>query len=330
MAIELNDLLNIQPNKVNTNLSAKTMLIYGGYKAGKTSFCAKSLPNALLCAFEKGYNAIPGIKPQDIDRWSDFKRIVKLCEAPEMKAMYKTIIVDTIDLAANLCVDYICQQHGVRELKDIPFGQGFVEYEKELATTFRKITMLGYGLAFTAQKDVKVTKNNKGEDIEVLQPLADKRALKVVNALVDFILYIGQEWDDNGIEHRYFYTRNTPFITAGSRFGGMADKIPFTYEALIAEIQKAIESETEGDLNLVTNEKVEYKEEVKRPFTETMAEAGQIWAQFPKTPEWNEKKMAIVQEYFGQPIKLSTAVPEQQDLVESVIEELKNLLSEVK
>lgn len=329
MAIELNDLLNIQPNKVNTNLSAKTMLIYGGYKAGKTSFCAKSLPNALLCAFEKGYNAIPNIKVIDINKWTEFKRIVKLLESPEAKNMYKTIIVDTIDLAAGLCENYICQQHGINALKDIPYGQGFGEYERELASTFRKITMLGYGLAFTAQKDVKVVKNNKGEDIEVLQPLADKRALKVVNALVDFILYIGQEWDENGVEHRYFYTRNTPFITAGSRFGGMSDKIPFTYEALINEIQKAIESDTKGDLNLITNEEPKIKE-AKRPFKETMQEAGELWAQFPNTPEWKEKKMAIVQEYFGQPIKLSTAVESQQDLVESVIEDLKNLLSTIK
>lgn len=328
MAIELEDLLNIQPNKVNTNLASKTMLIYGGYKAGKTSFCAKSLPKALLCAFEKGYNAISGIKPIDINKWTEFKRIVKLLEAPEMKQMYETIIVDTIDLAAGLCEAYICQQHGVTALKDIPYGQGFGEFEKELASTFRKITMLGYGLAFTAQKDVKTAKNNKGEDIEVLQPLGDKRTLKVVNALVDFILYIGQEWDDNGVEHRYFYTRNTPFITAGSRFGGMADKIPFTYDALIAEIGKAIENDTKGDLSLVTNEEVKYKVEEKRPFTETMAEAGAIWGKFPNTQEWKDKKMKVVEEYFGQPMKLSTATPAQQDLVENVIQDLKNLLSE--
>jgi hypothetical protein len=65
------------------------------------------------------------------------------------------------------------------------------------------------------------------------------------------------------------------------------------------------------------------------PFTETMAEAGQLWAQFPKTPEWNEKKMNIIQEYFGQQIKLSTATEAQQDLVESVIEDLKHLLLKV-
>ena len=60
-----------------------------------------------------------------------------------------------------------------------------------------------------------------------------------------------------------------------------------------------------------------------------MAGAGQLWAQFPKTPEWNEKKMNIIQEYFGQQIKLSTATEAQQDLVESVIEDLKHLLLKV-
>lgn len=330
MAIELNDLLNLQPTKVNTNLSGKTMLIYGNEKSGKTSFCAKSLPDALLCAFEKGYSALSGIRPIDVNKWTDFKRIVKLLETKEMKEKYKNIIIDTVDIMASLCEEYICQQNGVKSISEIPFGKGYNEYTKEMATTLRKITMMGYGLAFTAQKDIKIVKDNRGNDIERLQPMVDKRALKVVNALVDFILYIGQEWDENGVEHRYFYTRNTPFITAGSRFGGMADKIPFTYEALIAEIGKAIESETEGDLNLVTDEKIEYKSEEKRPFTETMAEAGNIWAQFPNTPEWKERKMKVVEEYFGQPIKLSTATPEQQDLVESIIEDLKNLLPQAK
>lgn len=39
--------------------------------------------------------------------------------------------------------------------------------------------------------------------------------------------------------------------------------------------------------------------------------------------------MNIIQEYFGQQIKLSTATEAQQDLVESVIEDLKHLLLKV-
>ena len=324
------DILNIQPNKVNATLSGKTLLVYGKNKVGKTTFCTKELPKPLLCAFEKGYNAIPGIKAIDITKWTQFKQVVKQLDSPAAKEMYNTVIIDTVDIMASLCESFVCQQAGVSNLSDVAFGRLYGEYSREMTNVLRKITMMGYGLAFIAQEDIKIVKDDKGEEIEKLQPMLDKRALKIVNAIVDFILYIGQEWDEQGNNNRFFYTRNTPFITAGSRFGEMSAKIPFSYEALVQEVQRAIEKNTGGDSSLFTNEKIEYKEEVKRPFIETMAEAGQIWAQFPKTPEWNEKKMAIVQEYFGQPIKLSTAVPEQQDLVESVIEELKNLLSEVK
>ena len=324
------DILNIQPNKVNATLSGKTLLVYGKNKVGKTTFCTKELPKPLLCAFEKGYNAIPGIKAIDITKWTQFKQVVKQLDTPAAKEMYNTVIIDTVDIMASLCESFICQQAGVSSLSDVPFGKLYGEYSKEMTNVLRKITMMGYGLAFIAQEDIKIVKDDKGEEIEKLQPMLDKRALKIVNAIVDFILYIGQEWDEQGNNNRFFYTRNTPFITAGSRFGEMSAKIPFSYDALIQEVQKAIEKNTGGDSSLFTDEKVEYKEEVKRPFKDCMAEAGQIWAQFPKTPEWNDRKMKIVEEYFGQPIKLSTAVESQQDLVESVIDDLKNLLSEVK
>lgn len=324
------DILNIQPNKVNATLKGKFLLVYGKQKIGKTTFCTKELPKPLLCAFERGYAAIPGIKAIDVQKWTTFKQIVKQLDTPAAKEMYETVIIDTVDIMASLCESYVCQQAGVSALSEIPFGKLYGEYSKELTNTLRKITMMGYGLAFIAQEDIKIVKNDKGEEIEKLQPMLDKRALKIVNALVDFILYIGSEWDEQGNSQRYFYTRNTPFITAGSRFGEMAPKIPFSYKALIEEVQKAMEKNTAENPSLLIDEKVEYKPEIKRPFRETMQEAGELWAQFPKTQEWNEKKMAIVQEYFGQPIKLSTATETQQDLVESVIEDLKYLLSTIK
>ena len=324
------DILNIQPNKVNATLKGKFLLIYGKNKVGKTTFCTKELPKPLLCAFERGYAAIPGVKAIDIQKWTQFKQVVKQLDTPQAKEMYETVIIDTVDIMASLCESYVCQQAGVTALSEVPFGKLYGEYSKELTNILRKITMMGYGLAFIAQEDIKIVKNDKGEEIEKLQPMLDKRALKVVNALVDFILYIGSEWDENGNNQRYFYTRNTPFITAGSRFGEMAPKIPFSYKALIDEVQKAMEKNTAENPSLLIDEEIEYKEETKRPFRETMAEAGQVWAQFPKSQEWNERKMAVVQEYFGQPIKLSTAVESQQDLVESVIQDLKNLLSTIK
>lgn len=299
-------------------------------KIGKTTFCATQLPKPLIVATEVGYKAIPGAMAINVTKWTQFKQIIKQLDNPVAREKYETIVIDTAVILSSLCEEYICQQNGVSSLSEIPYGKGYALYEKEMSNAFRKITMMGLGLVFITHQEIKVNKNDKGEEYETIQPVLDKRSMKIINALVDFILYIGSEWNEQGVNERFFYTRNTPFVVAGSRFGNLAPKIPFTYDALITEIGKAIEKNTGGDSSLFTNEKVEYKEEIKRPFSETMAEAGQIWAQFPKTPEWNDRKMKIVEEYFGQPIKLSTAVESQQDLVESVIDDLKNLLSEVK
>ena len=324
------DILNIQPNKVSKDLKGKYILIYGSPKIGKTTFCATQLPDVLLLASEVGYHAIPGVKAVDITKWSDVKKIVKQLDNPQAKEMYSTIVFDTIDIFAQLCEEYVCQQNGVNDISEVPYGKLYKIYSKEFSNIFRKITMMGYGIVCVAHQEIKVARNDKGEEYEAIQPVLEKRALKAINALVDFVLYVGQEWDDNGNNNRYFYTRNTPFIMAGSRFGEMAPKIPFSYNALIEEITKAMNSSVKGDLTMISDNDTRITDTVKRPFKETMQEAGELWAQFPKTPEWNEKKMAIVQDYFGQPIKLSTAVESQQDLVEGVIEDLKNLLSTVK
>ena len=246
--------------------------------------------------------------------------------------MYSTIVFDTIDLFAQYCEEYVCQQNSVNDISEVAYGKLYKVYSKEFSSVFRKITMMGYGIVCIAHQEIKIARNDKGEEYEAIQPVLEKRALKAINALVDFVLYIGQEWDENGNNNRYFYTRNTPFIMAGSRFGEMKPKIPFSYDALIDEITKAMESYVNGNLSMISDNEGERftEQKTKRSFAETMAEAGQVWGKFPKTPEWNERKMKVVEEYFGQPIKLSTATPAQQDLVESVIEDLKNLLSEVK
>lgn len=324
------DILNIQPNKVSKDLKGKYILIYGSPKIGKTTFCATQLPDVLLLASEVGYHAIPGVKAVDITKWSDVKKIVKQLDNPQAKEMYSTIVFDTIDIFAQLCEEYVCQQNGVNDISEVPYGKLYKIYGKEFSNIFRKITMMGYGIVCVAHQEIKVARNDKGEEYEVIQPVLEKRALKAINALVDFVLYVGQEWDENGNNNRYFYTRNTPFIMAGSRFGEMAPKIPFSYNALIDEITKAMNSSVKGDLTMISDNDTRITNVQKRPFKETMQEAGEIWAQIPNTPELKEKKMAIVQDYFGQPIKLSTAVESQQDLVEGVIDDLKNLLSTIK
>lgn len=100
-------LLDIEPHKVSRDLSGYILLVYGEPKIGKSTFGA-SFPNSLTLAFERGYNAIPGIKAIDITSWSQFKKIVKELKDPEVQAEYSALSIDTVDISAELCQKYIC------------------------------------------------------------------------------------------------------------------------------------------------------------------------------------------------------------------------------
>ena len=53
-------LLDLKPHEVSRDLRGYSVLFYGTPKSGKTTI-ARKFPGALLLAFEKGYNALPGV-----------------------------------------------------------------------------------------------------------------------------------------------------------------------------------------------------------------------------------------------------------------------------
>lgn len=54
------NLMAIEPHKVSRDLSGYITYVYGHEKSGKTTF-ASHMPSPLILAFEKGYNALPGV-----------------------------------------------------------------------------------------------------------------------------------------------------------------------------------------------------------------------------------------------------------------------------
>ena len=163
------DILSLQPSVISRDLRGKYVLLYGKPKSGKTT-AATSFPNSLLCAFEKGYNAIGGVKAADITRWADFKLILRQLEKPEAKAMYETVIIDTITIAWDLCEQFICAQNGVQKIADIPWGGGYSASKKEFEASLRKITQLGYGVVLIAHNTSRIEKTADGQEIEIISP----------------------------------------------------------------------------------------------------------------------------------------------------------------
>ena len=102
------DLLALQPHKVSRDLSGYITYIYGAPKCGKTTLAAQ-MEKPLLLAFEPGYHALPGVMAQDVTSWAEMKQVYRQLKMPEVQAMYRCIIIDTIDIAADRCKKYICK-----------------------------------------------------------------------------------------------------------------------------------------------------------------------------------------------------------------------------
>ena len=318
------DILNIEPTVISRDLKGKYILVYGKPKTGKTTLASR-FPKNLLIAFEKGYNAIDGIRAIDINKWTDFKLVLRQLEKKEAQEMYDTITIDTTTIAYEMCEQYVCAQNGVQSIADIPWGQGYTATKKEFEKCLRKITMLGYGLVLISHIETRKEKTSDDSEVEILAPSMPKRCYEVVNQIVDIIGYISTEWDDMGNSTRWLYTRQTPTVMAGSRFKYLAPKIKLGYDELVAAINEAIDKQRDVDGATVVD-KVETKIEEQLDFSAIRAEASQLWSDLVKEDTANAdiilKKVEMI---FGRKIKLSEITEDQVDLFNLVLMDMRDM-----
>ena len=320
------DILSIQPSVISRDLRGKYVLLYGKPKSGKTT-AAASFPKALLVAFERGYNALGGVRAVDITKWADFKMVLRQLEKPEAKQLYETVVIDTISIAWECCEQYICAQNGVQKLADIPWGGGYSAAKKEFESALRKITMLGYGIVLIAHSAKRIETNADGNEIEIVFPEMPKRASEICNGLVDIIGYIGGEYDENGNYTRYLYTRETPTLFAGSRFKYLAPKIKFGYNELVDAIAEAITmSERQDGVTVVEKAELTPVAE-KLDFTQVRAEAQDLWTKLVAQNEENAsvilKKIEMI---MGHRMKLSEFTEDQVDLLQLAVLEMRDMM----
>lgn len=84
------NLLNLQPHKVSRDMRGYSVLFYGEPKSGKTTIASK-FPQSLLLAFEKGYNALAGVKAQPINSWAEFLKVLRQLKDEKVKEIFETV-----------------------------------------------------------------------------------------------------------------------------------------------------------------------------------------------------------------------------------------------
>lgn len=318
------NLLTIQPNKVSRDLSGYITYIYGPPKVGKTTLCSK-FPGALLLAFEKGYNTIPGILVQPIEKWSEVKEVIRELKKKEVKDVYKTIIIDTIDIAGSLCEKYVCSQLGIDSIGDGGWtNNGWSRYKKEFEETFRTITLQGYALVFISHNQEKTFKRKDGTEYNMTVPTAQKSINNIAKDMAD--LYCYAELDEVSKERKLVMRSLDNTIECGSRFKYMANEIPLDYDALVRAVNEAIDKEAkENDNQFVTNERVVAPVEEQYNYDELLTEFNDyVTPLMQKDPQYyGPRIVSIVEKYLGKGKKIADSTIDQVDLIYLVVSELK-------
>jgi len=323
------NLLGLQPHKVSRDLSGYITFIYGPPKVGKTTL-ATQMPGALLLAFERGYNAIPGIIAQDVNTWGEMKQIFRELKKPEVQEVYKTIIVDTVDIAADLCQKYICNQLGIDNMGDGGWGtNSWSKYKKEFEDVFRGLTMMGYAVVFISHSKTGTDKDQTGKEFGYTKPTTQSSALQIIENMADIYCFARMYLGTDGEEKRVLTLRSPAGsgISCGSRFKYIASEIPLNYDALTKAIGDAIDKEAKENGNkFVTNERETTSVVKEYDFDALMAQFETMVGDLMTKDQtyYAPRITQVIEKYLGKGKKMSGVTRDQAELVYLVVTEIQD------
>lgn len=339
------NLMGIQPHQVSRDLRGYSVFFYGEPKSGKTTI-ATHFPRHLLLAFEKGYNAIPGAMAQPINSWAEFRKVLKQLKDEKVKERFETIIIDTIDIAYDLCEKYICANakrsdggFGVDSIGDIPFGKGYTLVAKEFDECLRSIVQMDYGLVLISHAVDKTFKDEQGQEFNQIVPTLSSKPRNIVSRMCDIIAYSRVVQDEKGNLSTKLFMRGTPRYIAGSRFKYTPDYIDFTYESLVKAICDAIDKQMkeEGEeyftnersnLYLNKDDELDFDDLVKT-FNDLIAEIIQNNSESYFEEYWQPRIIQITDKYLGKGQKVNQCSREQVEALDLIITDLQDLVKSV-
>lgn len=317
------DLLALQPHKVSRDLSGYITYIYGAPKCGKTTL-AVQMEKALLVAFEPGYHALPGVMAQDVTSWAEMKQLYRQLKDPRVQEMYRCVIIDTIDIAADRCKKYICNQNGIEDLGDLGYGKGWTKFKEEFNEVFRGLTQLGYAVFFIGHDKPETIDNPDGTKTLKIRPTLSNSTKTVIAGMADIYGYAHQKAAG---EMSVLTLRDASgTIECGCRFKYMPTEIVMSYKNLVDALNEAIDKEAaETAGQFVTSERIVTPTAVTYDYDALMAEFQDLVGQLMSKGTTNGPKItAIVERYLGKGKKVGDTTPEQAEFVSLIVADIKS------
>ncbi len=214
------------------SLSDLTVLVYGPSKIGKSTWCSQA-EGAVFLATESGLNNLE-VFQVPITRWEEMLAACR--EIAEGKHSFKTVIVDTVDNAYRMCVEYICAKFKIDHESDLGYGKGYALINNEFHRVLNKLSLLPYGLFLISHSQEREIETRTGKHTRIVPTLPDK-ARKIVLGMVDLILYcdleVTQGAEGGSVGRRVMRTKPHVNYEAGDRTGRLPEVIDLDFNTFL-------------------------------------------------------------------------------------------------
>lgn len=286
---------------------AQKVVIYGPEGIGKTSI-ASQFPNPVFIDTEGSTNNMDVAR---MDKPSSWAILMQQIDFVKQTMPCQTIVIDTVDWAERLCIDFIVAAGNKTSITQFGYGEGFIKLEEEYGRFLNKLSdvaEMGINVVLTAH--AKIVKFEQPDEMGAY----DRWELKLGNKTTAKTSSLTKEWadmvlfcnyktlsvaaDDKGKKFkgqggkRVMYTTHHPAWDAKNRFG-LPDELDMNFSG-IAHIFAPKQAPEAVEQPLATNTPATTEMPVSKP--ETAQETQ------PTTTEPNFDREAV--DYSGIPQNL--------------------------
>lgn len=231
---------------------AKKVVIYGPEGIGKSTFASR-FPSPVFIDTEGS------TKDMDVARFEKASSWQMLLDQIEYVRTHpdvcRTLVIDTIDWAEQMCVEAVCARHHKSGIEDFGYGNGYVYVKEEFGRFLNRLSDVveaGINVVLTAHAQIR--KFEQPDEMGAYDrwelKLGKKTASQtspLVKEWADMLLFANYKTysvatDKEGKKHkaqggsRVMYTSHHPCWDAKNRYG-LPEETPFDYEAIRSIIE---------------------------------------------------------------------------------------------
>lgn len=229
---------------------AKKVVVYGPEGIGKSTF-ASNFPDPVFIDTE---GSTKDMDVARLPRPSSWQMLLEEIDyVKSTSGVCKTLVIDTIDWAEQLCVEYICAAHHKSGIEDFGYGNGYVYTKEEFGRFLNRLEdVVERGVNVVLAAHAQIRKFEQPDEMGAydryelkLGKKTSSQTAPLVKEWADMLLFANYKTysiavDDKGKKHkaqggkRVMYTNHHPCWDAKNRYG-LGDELPFDF-AEIAHI----------------------------------------------------------------------------------------------